>query len=650
MPAVSQVQRGSVSIAAGDGTTIDVTLSSVDTSRSIVMFTERNADVEVRMQRHTFSAYLSSATNLRFERFEASSATAVVIEYTIVEFESGAISLQTGSRAMSAATDNISITPVDLGSSFPVLTINTDLVAFAPESVPGALITTTSTAGDTLRLAVTSAPGSNDVTARWQVIEFDSAAASVQSGTLNMSSAYGGTATISAVDPGKALVSGFGYANNTAQRGLPRTYLSSATQLATTTQPRGSAISWLLTWFVIEMLDASAVESGLATIANGATAPASQPSWATAMTNGAVFSASSLPNAYCTSTTSDSARPDDSWFSISLDTPQDGVTITRTGNNDPFELAWQVIEWAGAGGPTAYELDAEAGSYSATGADATLQASRLLNAEAGSLTITGADASLVVGRVLNAEAASLTLTGADATLASDRALDAQAGALTLTGAAAGLLSARELNAEAGSLTTTGADAALALARALNAAAGSLAVTGADAGLLAARSLNAEAGALVITGADAGLEAGEDGASVLDAQPGAFTVSGQAAGLLTARLTPADAAALSITGADAGLVLGRTMHAESGSYALTGAEIGTSLARVLNADAGIFVLTGASATFDAPVRSSTAPVQRVAHFSWREYVERLDGKDRAKPDTAYEFSNGRKFEDKNDRAG
>ncbi|MCR4301544.1 MAG: hypothetical protein NUV51_08025 [Sulfuricaulis sp.] len=299
----------------------------------------------------------------------------------------------------------------------------------------------------------------------------------------------------------------------------------------------------------------------------------------------------------------------------------------------------------GAGAPTAYTLDAEDAAFTLTGADATLQASRLMNAAAGSLTITGADASLVVGRVLNAEPGSISLTGADASLLAARALNAEAGAYALTGSDAGLTAARTLDAAAGALSLTGADATLALVRVLNAEPGSFATTGADASLLAARTLDAEAGSFAITGADATLEA--VGQYTLNAEPGVFTITGADATLLKVGSYElnAEPGSLSLAGADAGLVAARTMNAEPGSYTLTGADVGFTLARVLNAEAGIFVLTGADATFDAPVPVVVTPVPRKANFSWKEYVERMDGKARAKPDTAYEFSNGRKFEDR-----
>lgn len=42
----------------------------------------------------------------------------------------------------------------------------------------------------------------------------------------------------------------------------------------------------------------------------------------------------------------------------------------------------------------------------------------------------------------------------------------------------------------------------------------------------------------------------------------------------------------------------------------------------------------------------ADTQQLVHFtnrSWKEIVQKAQGKDAAKPDVVYEFSNGRKFE-------
>jgi hypothetical protein len=96
------------------------------------------------------------------------------------------------------------------------------------------------------------------------------------------------------------------------------------------------------------MLDGSVVQAGRAAIAAGATSPAAAPSWAAAMTNGAVFAASGYPN--CTITSAAEGGTGDTNVSIALDTPQDSLTIARSHAEVDVALAWQVVAWAASSG------------------------------------------------------------------------------------------------------------------------------------------------------------------------------------------------------------------------------------------------------------------------------------------------------------
>lgn len=96
--------------------------------------------------------------------------------------------------------------------------------------------------------------------------------------------------------------------------------------------------------------------------------------------------------------------------------------------------AWGEAIAAVVSGLQAYELLADAGAYAITGADAAVQAARLLNAAAGAYTLTGAAAGLTAGRSLAATAGAYTVTGAAARLTAGRLINAVPGAYTLTGA------------------------------------------------------------------------------------------------------------------------------------------------------------------------------------------------------------------------
>jgi hypothetical protein len=126
----------------------------------------------------------------------------------------------------------------------------------------------------------------------------------------------------------------------------------------------------------------------------------------------------------------------------------------------------------------AYTLIADPGSYTITGAAATLSTSLNLNAAAGSYTITGAPATLSRGVNLNAAAGNYTITGAPATLSTSLNLNAAAGSYTITGAPATFLLGISLSADPGSYTITGAPATFIASATLSADPGSYTITGA----------------------------------------------------------------------------------------------------------------------------------------------------------------------------
>src|SRR5690606_15821172 len=107
------------------------------------------------------------------------------------------------------------------------------------------------------------------------------------------------------------------------QRSVARVDFESATQVKAQMQNFGTAQAADTKFFVVEMLDGSTVESGRTQINAASTAPSTQPSWSTAMTDGAVFSANQVPNAFVNAA-SDASAAQDVYFSVALDDPQDG--------------------------------------------------------------------------------------------------------------------------------------------------------------------------------------------------------------------------------------------------------------------------------------------------------------------------------------
>ncbi len=216
-------------------------------------------------------------------------------------------------------------------------------------------------------------------------------------------------------------------------------------------------------------------------------------------------------------------------------------------------------------------FDAQPGSFALTGQDAELiytpAATNIdFDAQPGSFSISGQDANLAVGRAINAQAGSFALTGQDATLLADGSINAEPGSFVITGQAATLTATKALSANAGSFTLTGQAATVATGRNLSAQAGSFSITGQDATLIYSspnQFIDAQPGSFAITGQDATLARNYS----FDAQPGAFTdapyadpdyvapgyVGGVDARLIVARILAASPASLGITGQDAELL-------------------------------------------------------------------------------------------------
>lgn len=135
----------------------------------------------------------------------------------------------------------------------------------------------------------------------------------------------------------------------------------------------------------------------------------------------------------------------------------------------------------------------------------------VLNAEAGSYSVTGASADLELGRLVTAEGGSYSLSGTAADLELGLKVAADSGSYAISGTAAGLLTTSLLDAGAGSYAVSGTDVSLELGRAVIADAGSYVVTGQDATLIYAGlthyTITADAGAYGVTGSAVGLAVG-----------------------------------------------------------------------------------------------------------------------------------------------
>jgi hypothetical protein len=178
-----------------------------------------------------------------------------------------------------------------------------------------------------------------------------------------------------------------------------------------------------------------------------------------------------------------------------------GTTICRfkigNGSNQTF-IAHLYVEGSAASG---YTITCDAGSYTASGQDATLGKSRLIDSSAGSYTLSGQAATISRGLLLDGLAGSYSLSGQAATIT-----HTPAGSYTIT-------------ADSGSYILAGADAAIYKGRLLDGLAGSYSLSGQAATITyeaaAAYTISADAGSYGMSGQSAGISYSGAAADTID---------------------------------------------------------------------------------------------------------------------------------------
>jgi hypothetical protein len=215
---------------------------------------------------------------------------------------------------------------------------------------------------------------------------------------------------------------------------------------------------------------------------------------------------------------------------------------TSTDAGSDFTMAW-ALEGAGTtddaailaiafkeSAAAAYTLDCQPGSFTLTGAAATVARQISINAASGTYALTGFATTTVATRVINAATGAFAITGTAATTAAGRLFNAEPGTYTLTGVAATLTQA-----------TPGAYV-------ISADPGSYALTGTAATVVSTRVLSADPATYAISGVAASVGRTPE----LNAQPGSYTLTGVAATFVTTRMISADPGSYAITGTSATL--------------------------------------------------------------------------------------------------
>jgi len=282
-----------------------------------------------------------------------------------------------------------------------------------------------------------------------------------------------------------------------------------------------------------------------------------------------------------------------------LDAPNDGKN-TITGQTNTYS-AIMAIALRGIQTATQYTLTAQGGSYSLTGAQATISRNRQLIAQGGTYSYTGAQAVITytpftTQYTLTAQGGSYTLVGSSATLSRNRQLTAQGGSYAAAGSSVVLRKSKLLLASGGAYTIASPSAIIKRNRTLTAQGGVYAHAGSSATLLKSRLLIASGGGYSLTGASVGLRRSRS----LIAQGGSYSLTGSSAQISRNRRLTAQGGSYSYTGQDAtitytGSAVIYTLIAQGGSYSLTGASAGLRRNRNLTAQGGAYSADGSSTT-------------------------------------------------------
>lgn len=182
---IKSIQSGQQTVGATSPQ--NVTITSVDTSKSFVRFTARRGNSTPTD--FNVSGDLTSSTNIRFERASGyDTGESIVIEWVVYEFDSG-LSAQRGVDTSIGSTNTITISSVDTGESFGVTWCNNNGTAFGSDDWLKHEIT----GATTLALQVYS--GTQSAQVYWWVAEWDSASVQVISKTFSSGSSTTSTIT-----------------------------------------------------------------------------------------------------------------------------------------------------------------------------------------------------------------------------------------------------------------------------------------------------------------------------------------------------------------------------------------------------------------------------------------------------------------------
>jgi len=115
---VKRVQSGTVVFSGSSDTSKNISISSVNYSKSIVLLSVESSTYNPNLV--TFTGHLTSSTNLRIQRTTGYSDLSVEVTWTVIEFDSAYI-VQTGETTIGSyegTSKTVNISQVNLNKAF----------------------------------------------------------------------------------------------------------------------------------------------------------------------------------------------------------------------------------------------------------------------------------------------------------------------------------------------------------------------------------------------------------------------------------------------------------------------------------------------------------------------------------------------------
>tara|TARA_Y100000310_G_C20704329_1_gene833669 strand:- start:37697 stop:38788 length:1092 start_codon:yes stop_codon:yes gene_type:complete len=166
-PYIVSKQVGMATWSFGVGVLQNITISSVNLSRTWVRITYRSTSTGAEIESVLTVAHLTSSTNLRLER--GGTSKACTIEWAVYEFDDS-VNVYRGSFTQSAVTVNTSVTSVNTAKAISECTFMTTSVPTATQQISYTMLRDRLTSSTNLRTNLGIADANSTV--HWQVIEF----------------------------------------------------------------------------------------------------------------------------------------------------------------------------------------------------------------------------------------------------------------------------------------------------------------------------------------------------------------------------------------------------------------------------------------------------------------------------------------------